>query len=306
MRTTPVNSADLSSSVVAVPPLCRRADRSIDVEENRKLISHLENGGVRTLLYGGNANLYNMAVSEYALLLEMLENETSEETLAIPSIGPFFGNISDQAGILKGSSFTSAMVLPVMFPARQEGVASAVRHFVERSGIKAVLYIKDEGYISPELVGALVDDDLISWVKYAIVREDFARDDYLRELLDRVDPAIVVSGIGEQPAVVHLRDFGLVSFTSGCVCIAPSESMRMLAAIKAEDFEEAEKIRATFFTLENLRNAHGPIPVLHHAVALADIADTGSQLPLMADLDSDLMEPIGNAAVALRAQVQVS
>ena len=305
MRTTPVNSVDLCSSVLAVPPLCRKADRSIDTGENRKLISHLENGGVRTLLYGGNGNLYNMAVSEYALLLEMLATETSEETLVIPSVGPFFGTISDQAGILKGSSFTEAMVLPVMFPAKAQGVASAVRHFVEKSGIKAVLYIKDEGYISPELVAALVEDGVISWVKYAIVRENPAEDDYLRALLNRVDPTMVVSGIGEQPAIVHLRDFGLVSFTSGCVCIAPSESMRMLAAIKAEDFAEAEKIRETFSCLEGLRNAHGPIPVLHHAVALAGIAETGRQLPLMADLDSDLMEPIGNAATALMAQAPV-
>ncbi len=299
MRTAPINSADLCASVVAVPPLCRKVDRSIDIGENRKLISHLENGGVRTLLYGGNANLYNMAVSEYAQLLEILEAETGEETIVIPSVGPFFGNITDQAEILKGSSFPAAMVLPVLFPAKPEGVASAVRHFVEKSGIRVVLYIKDEAYISPELTGALVEDDLVSWVKYAIVREDPLQDDYLRELLDQVDPAMVVSGIGEQPAIVHLRDFGLGSFTSGCVCIAPSESMRMLVAIREGDFDGAEKIRVKFAELENLRNAHGPIPVLHHAVALAGIADTGPQLPLMADLEKQLMEPISKAAGAL-------
>ena len=42
----------LSSSVIAVPPLCRNKDFDIDVNENRKLISHLEKGGVRVLLYG--------------------------------------------------------------------------------------------------------------------------------------------------------------------------------------------------------------------------------------------------------------
>ena len=66
-----------------------------------------------------------------------------------------------------------------------------------------------------------------------------------------------------------------------------------------KEIEEAEKIRETFSGLENLRNAHGPIPVLHHAVALADIAKTGPQLPLMAGLDSDLMGPIRNAAATL-------
>ena len=39
----------LSSSVIAVPPLCRNKDFEIVVNENRKLISHLEKGGVRVL-----------------------------------------------------------------------------------------------------------------------------------------------------------------------------------------------------------------------------------------------------------------
>ena len=73
MKTTPITSADLANSVVAVPPLCRAKDLAIDEYENKRLISHLEGGGVRTLLYGGNANLYHMAVSEYASLLDFLE-----------------------------------------------------------------------------------------------------------------------------------------------------------------------------------------------------------------------------------------
>ncbi|MED5585808.1 MAG: dihydrodipicolinate synthase family protein [Verrucomicrobiota bacterium] len=299
MQTAEITSEDLSASVIAVPPLCRAADLTIDREQNRRLIAHLEKGGVRTLLYGGNANLYNIAVSEYALLLELLRDEVKEDTLVIPSVGPFYGNIVDQAELLRDSGFPAAMVLPTLFPANPAGVATAVRHFVERARIKAILYIKDDAYITPELVAELVADGLVSCIKYAVVRKDPAHDDYLRDLIERVDRRMVVSGIGEQPAIVHMRDFGLVSFTSGCVCIAPSQSMRMLDCIKAKNFVEAEKIRATFSGLEDLRNTHGPIPVLHHAVALAEIAETGSLLPLMADLGNDLMGPIEGAAVAL-------
>lgn len=299
MKTSINDLSFLSSSVIAVPPLCRNNDYSINVEENRKLIKYLEIGGVRTLLYGGNANLYNIAISEYSELLEMLQSECGDQTIVIPSVGPFFGNITDQAAILKGSSFPTVMILPTLFPAKPEGVARAVRCFVERSGIKAVLYIKDESYIPPQVVSELVQDGIISWIKYAVVREETSEDDYLRELLNLVDPKMVVSGIGEQPAIIHLRDFGISGFTSGCVCIAPSKSMQMLAAIKANDFESAESIRASFETLENLRNAHGPIPVLHHAVALADIAQTGAHLPLMSDLDEQLIDPIKEASLEL-------
>ena len=48
----------LVASVLAVPPLCRGSDFSLNEPENAKLIRHLESGGVRTLLYGGNANFY--------------------------------------------------------------------------------------------------------------------------------------------------------------------------------------------------------------------------------------------------------
>ncbi len=299
MQTSAITAADLASSVIAVPPLCRGADLSIDAGENRKLIAHLEEGGVKTLLYGGNANLYNIAVSEYASLLGLLAEAAAADTLVVPSVGPFYGNILDQAAILKGAGFPAAMVLPTLFPAKPAGVATAVRHFAERSGVQAVLYMKDEAYITPELAAGLVADGAVAWIKYAVVREDPACDDLLRALLERVDPALVVSGIGEQPAITHLRDFGIGGFTSGCVCVAPSRSMEMLRALQAGEIAGAEAVRSRFEALEDLRNAHGPIPVLHAAVALAGIAETGPPLPLLAPLPEELEAPVREAAKAL-------
>ena len=49
------------------------------------------------------------------------------------------------------------------------------------------------------------------------------------------------------------------------------------------------------------RIAHGPIPVLHQAVALAGIADTGAIFPLLAKLDAQLDGPIKAAADGLLA-----
>src|ERR1700754_4333489 len=72
MNVSPLHELEFSASVMAVPPLARRADFSLDADENAKLIRHIEAGGVRTVLYGGNANLYHVAVSEYRELLDML------------------------------------------------------------------------------------------------------------------------------------------------------------------------------------------------------------------------------------------
>jgi len=302
MKTTPATFADLRSSVIAVPPLCRNKDLSLSKAQNSKLIKHMHKGGIRTLLYGGNANLYNCAISEYPALLQMLVDLAPDDMWMVPSVGPMYGTAMDQAKILRDFDFPTAMLLPTLFPSKPAGVATAIRHFVEKSGIKAVLYIKDAAYITPELAAQLVNDGLISWIKYAIVTEDPKKDPYLKKLIKLVNPDLIVSGIGEQPSIVHLRDFGLAGFTAGCVCIAPSRSTALLQAIVKKDYVTAEAIRQEFTALEDLRNAHSPILVLHQAVALAGVAQTGPVLPLLTELPAKLLPKIEKAAKALLAK----
>jgi dihydrodipicolinate synthase/N-acetylneuraminate lyase len=163
----------------------------------------------------------------------------------------------------------------------------------------AVLYMKDPGYVTLEVVKSLVEAGAIAWIKYAVVRPDPAQDELLAALVQTVDPAMVVSGIGEQPAVAHWTGFGVTAFTSGCVCVAPRRSQEMLRALQAGDLGTAEAIREKFNTLEALRNAHGPIPVLHHAVSGAGIAATGPALPLLRELDEELQAQIKRTATEL-------
>ena len=59
MNTAPFAAAQLRESVIAVPPLARDSSLDICEQENRKIIGFLEAGGVRSLLYGGNAVLYH-------------------------------------------------------------------------------------------------------------------------------------------------------------------------------------------------------------------------------------------------------
>ena len=117
--------------------------------------------------------------------------------------------------------------------------------------------------------------------------------------IQQVTPNTIVSGIGEQPAIVHLRDFGINGFTSGCVCVAPALSKRMFDAIKKKDYDAAEQIRATFRPLEDLRNGINPVRVLHEAVTLAGIANTGDLLPLLSGLTDDQRAAVKAVATAL-------
>jgi len=291
----------LAGSVIAVPPLARNADFSLNHNANEKLIRHLENGGVSSILYGGNAVLYHISLADFAELMEFLIEVADDGTLMIPSVGPSFGTMMDQAAVLAEFPFPTAMILPTRDVATSAGVASGVRKFVEAVSKPAVLYIKHDGYIEVEAARKLVDDGLIAWIKYAVVREDTSEAPLLRELVDAVGADRIVSGIGEQPAIVHLRDFGLSSFTSGCVCVAPHKSTEMLTALKTGDFEAADKLRSTFRPLEDLRNLIHPIRVLHAAVQLADIAETGPVMPLLSEVDESDRPAIQEAATKLLA-----
>lgn len=284
MQTRAITADQFSNSVLAVPPLARDSQGVISAEENTKIIRHIERGGVSMLLYGGNANLYHVRPSEYRTFLEVLTASADEATAVIPSVGPAFGTMMDQVAMLRDFEFPTVMVLPSSAVMTEPGVMNGFRDFVEALGRPAVLYIKQEGYISPEGAATLVDEGLVSFIKYAIVREDPREDDFLKRLADRVPTDKICSGIGEQPAIVHMRDFGLVGFTSGCVCINPAASQRMLQAIGASDFETAELVRRSFEPLESLRNSIHPIRVLHEAVRLTGIAETGDQLPLLSGL----------------------
>lgn len=305
MKTTPVTKEDLLRSVIAVPPLARHADFTLNRDANRVLIRYLESGGVRSLMYGGNANFYHVALSEYAATLDFLAEAAGSDTWVLPSIGPDYGKAIDQAAIIKASGFPAAMLLPMSFPFTDAGLAAGIRRITDAMGKPAVVYIKAEPYLKPETLSALVDEGRVASVKYAVVRADPARDEYLTALCSAIDKRFLVSGIGERPAIVHLRDFGLTSFTSGSICLAPAGTMKLLGLLKARQYEEAERVRGLYLPFEDSRDGISPIRVLHDGVTLAGIADMGPMLPMLTGLtegERAKVQPVAKALVAANAQ----
>ena len=88
-------------------------------------------------------------------------------------------------------------------------------------------------------------------------------------------------------------------FTAGVVNVAPRLSAEMLKAIRAGDWSRAEKIQKICKPLEDHRNAINPVRVLHEAVRLVGIANTGPLLPLMSNLDEAEHSRVREAALAL-------
>lgn len=301
MNESQIVEREFASTVMAVPPLARRADLSLDIDANQKLIRHIEAGGVRTLLYGGNANFYHVAVSEYRDLLDMLAASAAPTTRVIPAIGPDFGKMLDQARILAQTSYRTAMVLPLAGFTTPEGVEAGLTRIVDAAGMPLTLYIKNEAYVDVDTLARLVDRGTLIAVKYAIVRENPANDPYLRRLLQSVNPARVISGMGERPALTHVRDFGLASWTTGSGCIASHAITALLAAAKEGRDAEAQRLYDAFMPLETLRDDISLIRVLHDAVTFTGIADMGSMLPLLSATPAEHHAAVAQAARELLA-----
>jgi dihydrodipicolinate synthase/N-acetylneuraminate lyase len=302
MKTTPVSPADLAASVLSVPPLARKSDMTIDRAQNARLLDHLRGGGVRTFIYGGNANLYNMGVSELETLAKLLIELSRDGDWMVPSVGSDYGKAHDQLKMLRDYPFPTAMVLPNRFPATPAGIATGYRRLADVYGKAVIAYVKDDGFIEAADLGRLVADGAICAVKYAIVRDEPKTDPFLKQILSNIDRSMVISGIGERPAIDHLTKFGLQAFTSGSVCVAPGLSTALLRAIKRGDLAEAQRLRALFIPLEDLRDRHSPLRVLHEAVRLAGICDTGPMLPFLSNItEPAIVASIEQAAKALLA-----
>jgi dihydrodipicolinate synthase/N-acetylneuraminate lyase len=305
---TAINFPDDLRGVFAVPSLCRtdNQSRTIDFEENRLLVEHIRNGGIIRFIYGGNAFLYHITLDDYALLLDWLPG-LSNDLWVIPSLGPGFGRALDQAPFIRSSKFPCAMALPCHDPRDAQGLEDGYREIAEAAATRLLLYLKDETSFGSDkergldVIGRLVDEGVCIGIKYAVVREEPAADHYLDGLLKRVDRSFVISGIGERPAVTHLREWRLPGFTTGSGCVAPRLSQQLFASCERGDFDGAEKLRAAFMALEDVRDALGPARVLHAAIEQAGIVRTGKVPPFVSALSEDQLRTLTPVAKQLVA-----
>jgi dihydrodipicolinate synthase/N-acetylneuraminate lyase len=308
MRKKALRPDDLRG-VFAVPVLVRNptAGRPLDLDESGHLVAHMAAGGISRFLYGGNAFLYHLTLAEYEQVLDWLAG-FGEAHWAIPSVGPSYGRAMDQAPLLRRHGFPVAMALPCGDPRDAEGLQAGLREIADAAGLGLILYLKEEGSFGPDheagldAVARLVDAKVCVAIKYAVVRPNPARDPYLEGLLRRVDRGLVISGIGERPAIAHMRGFGLPGFTTGSGCIAPRLSGELFAACTRRDYARAEELRALFLPVEDKRDAWGPARVLHAALDLAGVVKTGPIPPFVTALGEGRREELRPVARELLAR----
>lgn len=303
MKSGPI-TATHRAGVIAVPPLCRKPDGTLDWQENSRLVAYLRDGSIRRFMYGGNAFLHHLTLAEYESLLGWLADFPADSWV-IPAAGPSFGRLMDQAPLLRRHNFACAMALPCADPRDALGLESGLRRFSDAAGLPLTIYLKEENNFGSQplagldAVARLVSDGVCCAIKYAVVRPGPLADPYLDALLERVDRQVVISGMGERPAIDHLRHFALPGFTSGSVCVAPSLSQSLFDACQRRDWTAAAALRQRVLPLEDCRDAWGPARVLHAAVDLAGIANTGPIPPFVSALPADTLEALRPSARAL-------
>jgi dihydrodipicolinate synthase/N-acetylneuraminate lyase len=296
MKSTAVTPADLEN-VFAVPPLARRRDGRLDFDENDRIVGHIRDGGVTRLLYGGNAFLYHVTLADYEALVEWMAAAGGDAWM-IPSLGPSYGRAIDQAPYVRRHGFRCAMLLPCADPRDAAGLERGAREIAEAAGCPLIVYLKEETSWGQDTeagldaVARLVNQGVCVAIKYAVVRPDPLVDSYLDALLARVDRCRVVSGIGERPAVAHLRHWNLPGFTTGSGCVAPRLSAMVFGACRSGDFDGAAALREHFLPLEDRRDLWGPARVLHAAVEAAGIAQTGAVPPYVSALGREQIDEL--------------
>ncbi len=252
---TRLGARDYAASVVAVPPIALNADLTVNADANAAIIRHIEAGGVRILLYGGNANLYHFGLDDYRAGMEAVIAAAAPQTGLITSIGPDFGKAMAQAPIARDLGFKNVMLLPTQFPADPAGVANGVRRLAAILGHGLVLYLKRENYVDPDELARLVSEGAVDFVKYAVERADPAQDAYLDAVIGAIGKDRMASGMGETPIHDHLGRRALTTYTSGAVCIAPSAAMELLTLYKAGAAPRHWSSASRFWSS---REFHGP------------------------------------------------
>jgi dihydrodipicolinate synthase/N-acetylneuraminate lyase len=301
MKTTDVTPADLLRCPLALPPMARTAAGAVAMAEQAKILDWLRSGGITTFLYGGCANFFNASVRQYAETLDVIEGLARPDDWVIPTIGPDFGKALDQAEILKERAFPSAMLLPLA-PVTAAGVATGLRRLSDTIGKPLMVFFKSPDYVRAADLAAMIKDGVLCCVEYGIGGSTDVAEPFLADLLDRTgNTDAIIDGAGERTITLHAR-FGIKGYTSGSGVVAPHLTVALLAALKRGDLAEAARLREFFLELEGLRQAHAPIPVLHDAVRLAGIADTGPIGPFFSNVtDEGTLKAITAAATRLRA-----
>ena len=277
-----VTAEDLRG-LFAVPPLPRKSDarRTLDLDEAERVAKHIAAGRGHALPLRRQRLSLPRHARRVRIAARLAGRLPARTRWAIPSLGPSFGRALDQAPA-PATAFLplrddASLRRPPRRPRHGGGPARGGRG--RRAAPRRLPEVRRRLRLGqgarPRRGGPPRERRRVRGRQVrGRARPIPTKDSYLDGLLRRVDRRRVVSGIGERPAVVHLRDRRPRRASPPARAASPrGRARRFSRLLRRATGAKAERLWGYFQPLEDLRDAWGPARVLHQATELAGIAN---------------------------------
>lgn len=282
---TQLTAADCADVlVVAITP--RTPTGQVDLDGVRRNVVHLVDNGARFLMpMCGTGLVYDATLDEFEQVTAAFL-EAAGDALVVPGIGPGFGRSLEMARIAARLGVAGAMIMPIVGPASARGTSEGLRRITGEAGFPVILYQRRLDIMPVESVIELSNLEGVVGLKYAV--DDI--DTFRKIVAGADDSCAMICGMAEDPSIEYLQA-DAVGFSSGMANFLPRMSLALLAAYRAGDLTEAQRLRALMVPFEDFRAENGARysgSALHAAMSYAGLAG-GPVIPFAEDVaEADL------------------
>lgn len=229
-------------------------DLALDEPGLRRVVRHLDDGGVDTIVAcGGTAEYYALTPQERRDVARIVLDE-SRDTPVIVSVGLDAAGASIAAKEAEADGAAGIMVHQPIHPyIHAEGYAEYYRTICGAVSIGVVAYVRDPN-VSTELLAEIAGIENVVGVKYAV--NDVRRFGAIVEQLAGDVEVTWVCGTAEAWAPFFWLA-GATGFTSGIANFAVHESLALRDALRAGDVESIRALWQRLRPVEDLRARWG-------------------------------------------------
>lgn len=235
-------------AAVAVTPF--HDDLEIDEPALRRVVRHLDDGGVDTIVAGGGTAEYYALTPDERRNVSRIAIDEANNSPVIVSVGLDAAGAAKVAREAEADGAAGIMVHQPIHPyIHEDGYASYYRTICDAVSIGVVAYVRDPN-VSTELLADIAGIENVVGVKYAV--NDVRRFGTMVEHLEQEVDVTWVCGTAEAWAPFFWLA-GATGFTSGIANFAVQESLALRDALRAGDVERIRSLWKRLRPVEDLR-----------------------------------------------------
>jgi len=225
-------------------------DLAIDDASLRRVVRHLDDGGVDTIVAcGGTAEYYALTPEERRRVTATILEEAHTSPVIV-SVGLDAAGAASAAQQAERDGAAGIMVHQPIHPyIHEDGLLAYYQTICRAVSIGVVAYVRDPA-ISTDLLAKLVAIDNVVGVKYAV--NDVRRFGTIVEELDGAN-VVWVCGSAEAWAPFFWLA-GATGFTSGIANFAVEESLRLRDALRTGEADEIRSLWRRLRPVEDIRS----------------------------------------------------